>query len=66
MNSQDYDYYWHILKDRQAELDRELEKEVWLRDPNQVPSTRRRLVVSLAVAAVLLIVVVASGAQLFV
>ena len=64
-----FDNYWHVLKDRQAELAYELQKEVMLRDPNQAPGTRRTVrtvLLSLAVAAVLLVVIVASGAHLFV
>jgi hypothetical protein len=61
MHNHNYELYWQIARDRQAELARELEKEVLLRDPNRVTGSRRRALLSLAATAVLVVVIVVAS-----
>lgn len=66
MDNRDLDLYAEILHERQDELLRELQKDDMLRDHTLARGTRRKLLISLAAAALLVVVAVATGAQFFV
>ena len=66
MDNRDLDLYAEIIRERQAELLRELEKDELLRDHTLARGTRRKVLLTFAAAALLVVVAVATGAQFFV
>ena len=64
MDSRNIDQYWHVLKERQVELAFELQRVVWLRDPDRATGARRRVLLSLAATVLLVAVIVAASVHL--
>lgn len=66
MDSREFEFLQNVIKERQSQLLRDLEVEALLAETRQGPDIRRQVVVSLVLAAVLLVVIVASSAHLFI
>ena len=64
MDNRNIDQYRHVLKERQVELAFELQKAVWLLDPDRPTGGRRRLLLSLATTILLVAVIVAASVHL--
>jgi hypothetical protein len=62
----EFEFLNTLVKERRAELQHVLEVEALLHDPSVVVEDHRKLMLTLTVAAVLLVVIVASSAHLFI
>jgi len=66
MDIREFEFLHTLVKERRAELQHDLEVEALLHDPSVIADNHRKLTLTLTVAAVLLVVIVASSAHLFI
>jgi hypothetical protein len=65
MNIREFEFLHTLANERRAELEQDLAVEAQLADANGATEPRRHVLLSVTVAAILLVVIVASSAHLF-
>jgi hypothetical protein len=66
MDTRNFQLFYTLVKERRAELQHDLEVEAMLNQDKDVTTARRHVLLSVSVAAVLLVIIIASSAHLFV
>lgn len=64
MDNRDFDNYSHILRERQAELERQLKLAAMLHDPTQIHGMRPRMAFTLAATSFLVLLIVLASIRL--
>lgn len=65
MDTRNFQLLYTLAKERRAEIEHDLEVQALLNEDKEVGDARRHVLLSVTVAVVLLVVIVASSAHLF-